>query len=152
LAVNTRTEYALRALLAVMQNAGEPISAAEICKNETLPKKYIEHLLSALRQADILKSVPGSKGGYILSREPKDVCLFDIMQAVNDTSWEPSCNQRDDKYCLGSDCGLNTIWTQITKQLHSVLKNYTLQSIHETRTKTVIPDPDREPINKKEKP
>jgi Rrf2 family protein len=93
-AVNTRTEYTLRALLTIMEKAGDPISAAEICKIESLPKKYIEHLLAGLKNAEVVHSLPGSKGGYILAKEASRINLFDIMKAVEDVAWELSCTQR----------------------------------------------------------
>ena len=48
MAVNTRTEYALRALLEIADSSREAVSAKKICQRQALPKKYIEHLLADL--------------------------------------------------------------------------------------------------------
>lgn len=130
MAINTRTEYALRALLEMMDNGNEPISTAEICRRQSLPKKYIEHLLSGLKAAGFVSSTTGSRGGYLLAKSPAEIGLYDIMQAVEDTAWELSCNIKANKFCLGEDCTLHSLWGAITEELQKVLQNYSLQKIH----------------------
>ena len=131
MAINTRTEYALRALLEILNSEGEAVSAAEICRRQMLPKKYIEHLLAGLKAALIVSSTAGARGGYILARDPGQIRLHDIMQAVDDTSWELGCNGKDDKYCLGTECRLHGIWNEIADKLHNTLQEYTLAYIFE---------------------
>ncbi len=129
MAINTRTEYAIRALLEIMESGNEPVSTTDICKRQSLPKKYVEHLLSGMRSAGIIQSTAGSKGGYLLATEPDSIYLYSIMQAVDDTAWELSCNMKGNRYCIGQECGLQAVWSQISNQLQDLLKSYTLQTI-----------------------
>ncbi len=135
MAINTRTEYALRALLEIMNNKAEPVSASEICRKQELPKKYIEHLLSGLRTAGFISSTSGSKGGYVLSKPAEQIGLYDIMLAVEDTSWDLSCNSKGNKYCIGAGCLLHSLWDDVSVRMQTILQDYTLQAIYSLTTK-----------------
>ncbi|HOD17741.1 MAG TPA: Rrf2 family transcriptional regulator [Candidatus Cloacimonadota bacterium] len=129
--ISTRTEYALRALLEMAQAKNEPISAREICERRHLPRKYIERLLGNLRSAGLIESVPGAKGGYILAQKPEEITLLHIMQAVEDHSWEMSCNSNPPEHCDGKECGLYLVWGDIYQNMRSVLGGYSLDKIEE---------------------
>lgn len=134
MAINTRTEYAIRALLEIMDGGSEPVSTSEICKRQLLPKKYIEHLLAGLKAAGYVHSTPGSKGGYLLATAPEKILLYDVMHAVEDTAWEPTCNINDGKYCMGSECGLQVLWQRVSEDLKQRLNTYNLKEIHKIRS------------------
>ncbi|MDZ4121614.1 MAG: Rrf2 family transcriptional regulator [Candidatus Cloacimonadaceae bacterium] len=133
MAVNTRTEYALRALIEIMESGDNAISAAEICRRQSLPKKYIEHLLAGLKCAGFISSTAGSKGGYLLAKQPDEIGLYAIMNAVEDTSLELNCNVQEKRFCLGHDCGLHPLWTKLTCEIKEILERYTLQTIYDEK-------------------
>ncbi|HOQ84067.1 MAG TPA: Rrf2 family transcriptional regulator, partial [Candidatus Syntrophosphaera thermopropionivorans] len=82
--VSTKTEYALRALVEIAEHPEGTISAQNICNQQQLPKKYIEHLLSSLKNAGLIISSAGLKGGYVLAQSPDAITLYDVMKAVDD--------------------------------------------------------------------
>lgn len=127
--INTRTEYALRALLEMVDHE-EAISAREICQRQNLPKKYVEHLLSGLKAAGIVRSSSGALGGYQLGKEPEQINLQDIMDAVGDDSFDPACHGGRDAYCLGGRCGLDSSLERLASDISSVLRSYNLKDIH----------------------
>jgi Rrf2 family protein len=130
-AINTRTEYAIRALLEIMDSKNEPVSTAEICRKQSLPKKYVEHLLAGLKTAGILSSTSGSKGGYLLAKDPSQIELFSIMTAVEDTAWQLGCDSKSNRFCLGNKCTLQSVWSQISEQMKAFLTTYTLAKIYQ---------------------
>ncbi len=134
MAVNTRTEYAIRALLELMEPQGSPVSAHRICQHQQLPKKYVEHLLSSLKGAGLIISSAGSRGGYVLSRDPARISLLDVMQAVEDSTLELSCNL-DGKYCLGRECGLEPLFSELAEKQRELFDSYSLKQIHQIQTK-----------------
>ena len=127
--ISTRTEYALRALLELAKTGPEAISAREICERQSLPRKYIERLLGNMRSAGLVDSVSGAKGGYVLARKPEKVTLMQVMQAVEDRSWEMSCLVNPPEHCLGKDCNLYLVWDDIYNNVKSVLNGYSLDRI-----------------------
>lgn len=135
MAINTRTEYALRALIEMVDKREEAISAREICQRQELPKKYVEHLLSGLKGAGLITSSPGSHGGYVLAVKPSDINIATVMDAVGDNSLDPACTGGKDSFCLGSPCGLSSVFNKLSKDLRKVLSSYTLEDFHAGYTK-----------------
>jgi len=129
MAVNTRTEYALRALLEMQNVNTEPISAQRICLRQQLPKKYVEHLLSALKTAGLVSSSAGSRGGYTLSRKAEEISLLDVMEAVDDHSWELDCGENRGDHCLGDECQLSPFFHKISKEQRRLFASYSLVQI-----------------------
>lgn len=127
MALNTRTEYALRVLLELAE--GEMISAQKICDKQQLPKKYIEHLLALLKNGGIVKSIAGSKGGYSLSRPANAITFAQILKAVEDYSFSTRCLPADKRYCLGKYCNLSIFFNTLNGQLEQLFGSYSLEQI-----------------------
>ncbi len=127
--INTRTEYAIRALLEMIKSDNEPVSVRQISEVQHLPKKYVEHLLAKLKSAGLIESTTGSKGGYILKLDPLVIKLYDVVKAVNDTSWEMRCGNRNQDFCLGQDCHLSGFWNVVGDQIDALLKTFSLHDI-----------------------
>lgn len=56
----------------------------DISANANIPQNYLEQLLSKLRRADLVKSVRGAKGGYILAKSAEEIKIVDILIALED--------------------------------------------------------------------
>lgn len=129
MSVNTRTEYALRALLELQSSSEEPVSAHKICLRQHLPKKYVEHLLSALKTAGLIASIPGSRGGYTLSRPSREISLLDVMTAVDDHSLEMDCTVGKGTHCMGEDCRLSSFFQELSQDQRRLFASRNLQDI-----------------------
>jgi Rrf2 family transcriptional regulator, iron-sulfur cluster assembly transcription factor len=134
MALKTRTGYALRALLEISGEAGASLSAETICERQKLPKKYIEHLLSSLRKAGLIKSSAGSLGGYSLAKPAGGISLYDVVEAVGDHSWQLDCHM-DKRHCLGGECGLVPLFRELAQKQRELLESYTLDRIMEFKAK-----------------
>lgn len=126
MAVSTRTEYALRALLEIPTK--ECVSTNVICERQNLPKRYVVHILRALKNAGLILSSPGSLGGYTLARPLDQISLYDIMDAVDDRSMELDC-ERGKQFCLGENCGLKPIFSELAAKQRELFQNYSLSLI-----------------------
>jgi Rrf2 family protein len=129
--ISTRTEYALRALMEIVRQDNNPISAREICERQHLPKKYIERLLGNMKNAGLVDSLSGAKGGYILAKPSSEITILQVMKAVEDRSWEMSCISNPPEHCLGKECGLHIVWDDVYQNVKSVLDGYSLNKIDE---------------------
>ena len=132
MAVNTRTEYALRALLEIADAKEKSVSAQAISERQLLPKKYIEHLLSALKKADLIRSSSGSRGGYTLARPASRINLYDVLVAVEDETPVLSCVM-EGNFCLGSACGLKALFNEVSNKQKRLYQSYTLSKIRRLR-------------------
>jgi Rrf2 family protein len=129
--ISTRTEYALRALLEMAKVGNNPISAREVCERQHLPRKYIERLLNNMRTAGLVESLSGAKGGYMLARKPEQITLLNVMQAVEDHSWEMSCICNPPEHCIRQDCNLQIVWGDVYQNMKTILEGYSLERIDE---------------------
>jgi Rrf2 family nitric oxide-sensitive transcriptional repressor len=75
-------EYALRAVVFLARDPGQPRSADEIAEATQVPRRYAHKVLQALVRAGLVRSQSGPGGGYALSRSPEDVSILDVVAAV----------------------------------------------------------------------
>ena len=78
--ISTKGVYGLSAMYELSKHEMDsPMQIKEISSNANIPQNYLEQLLSKLRRAELVKSIRGAKGGYILAREAKDILVRDIL-------------------------------------------------------------------------
>ncbi|KAB7884208.1 Rrf2 family transcriptional regulator [Poseidonibacter ostreae] len=81
--ISTKGVYGLTAMYELSKHEEDtPMQIKEISSNASIPQNYLEQLLSKLRRAELVKSIRGAKGGYILAKEPKDIKVLDILIAL----------------------------------------------------------------------
>jgi Rrf2 family cysteine metabolism transcriptional repressor len=82
--INTRVRYAVRLMADIAKHGGgEPVPLKDVAERQGLSKLYLSQLSTPLRNASLLRSVWGNKGGYVLAAPPGDITLLDIIEAVD---------------------------------------------------------------------
>lgn len=81
LKLSTKSSYGLRACLALCKAEGK-LSSSEIAQVESIPQRYLEQILSALRQGGLVESTRGAKGGYSLARPAGEVTIADLVSCL----------------------------------------------------------------------
>ena len=134
--LSTRTRYGLRAVIELAQHEGKrPLQLKAIAERQEISVKYLEQLMSLLRSAGFVRSVRGSKGGYILARPPEQIRLDEVFRCregpVTTAEWT-----EDQDYCARSaDCVAREVWMKVEEAIHGVLNGITLADLV-TRVKT----------------
>jgi Rrf2 family protein len=84
-----RCQYGIKAAVCLAQHHGRGyLQSRTIAESEELPGKFLESILLALRSANILESKVGAGGGYRLSREPGEIRVSDMVEALNGAAEE----------------------------------------------------------------
>ena len=84
--LSKKSRYGLRALIDLAVNSRtELVSLGSIAQRNDISAQYLEHVFSALRKAHIVKSMKGSQGGYFLERDPKEITVAQIVEALEGT-------------------------------------------------------------------
>ncbi|MGW5867224.1 RrF2 family transcriptional regulator [Streptomyces sp. NPDC055239] len=78
-------EWALHCCV-VLTAATEPVPAARLAQLHDVSPSYLAKQMQALSRADLVKSVQGKTGGYVLTREPADIAVLDVVHAVDGAS------------------------------------------------------------------
>lgn len=83
--ISTKGVYGLTAMYELSKHEKDtPMQIKEISSNANIPQNYLEQLLSKLRRAELVRSIRGAKGGYILARDAKEIKIVDILIALED--------------------------------------------------------------------
>src|SRR5437763_15670137 len=90
--ISTKGDYGVRALIELSHHYGEgPLQSAEIAARQRIPEPYLDHLLTSLRRAGFIRSTRGPQGGHELVREPHEVHLDAVMEALEGSLSPSSC-------------------------------------------------------------
>ena len=129
----TKTEYGLKAMVALAKNGNkaEPMSVAQISKQEHISRAYLEQLLSKLKANDLVVSVKGVSGGYALARSPKQMNLFEIVEALEGPLAVFYCmaGENDKVVCSTKGCLTKKVWDELQKNIIHTLRKFTLANL-----------------------
>ena len=134
---STKSRYGLRAMieLAVHYNEG-PISVKAIAESQEISEAYLEQLMSVLTRRNLAKSIRGSQGGYLLSRDPAKIKVGDIIRALEGPIVPVECVNREDPIeCNRFDkCVSRIVWERVRDVVDEALDSLTLQNLKDELT------------------
>ncbi len=130
--ISTKGRYGLRIMTDIAVNGQDCcVSLKEIAEREKLSEKYLEQIINLLSKEGLVKAVRGAKGGYHLTKSPKEITVEDILKATEGSLAPVACaedNGKCENYC---DCVTSFIWTEIYKATISVVSSITLEELAE---------------------
>ena len=127
--LTTRGHYSVKALLDLsLQPRFGPTSVKSIAKRQELPAPYLEKLLIEMRRAGLVQSVRGSQGGYQLARQPAQISLGQILEAVGETI-EPLPRHFPDA-TQAEDWVTFSLWNRLHKKLAEALYSISLEDLY----------------------
>jgi Rrf2 family iron-sulfur cluster assembly transcriptional regulator len=138
--LTTKGRYAVTAMLdlAIHADTG-PISLADISNRQGISLSYLEQLFSKLRRGELVTSVRGPGGGYLLSRECADIFVAQIVDAVNETIDATGCGGEGD--CQGGEmCLTHHLWCDLSAQIHNFLSDISLAGLVSRSEVKVVAD------------
>ena len=109
-------------------NQSEPISLRDISLRQGISLVYLEQLFLKLKKNNIVKSVRGKKGGYILSRNASDIKISDIFFAVEEKVKTVGCEKHSKKGCNGRSvkCISHNLWDELEDYINDFFKKKSL--------------------------
>lgn len=117
------------AMYRLMESYGDgPQSINNIAEKENLSDSYLEQLFSLLKNAKLVKSTRGVNGGYSLARDPKDIKIGEIIEAL-EGNMELSCCQKDVECPKSEECPTRDILDEVQFKIESVLDSMTLEDM-----------------------
>ena len=130
--LSTKTRYGTRAIIDIAQNSENGSTMLkDIAARQSLSPKYLDHILSAMRRAGIIRNIRGKGGGYILSKTPASITVKDIVEAVDGTFEPVECLSNTDLCDKVPACGTRDVWLRMKEAVDGVLEEATLQSLLE---------------------
>ena len=128
--LSTRTRYGIRAILELAEYYGNgPLQLRVIAHDQGVSVKYLEQLMAMLKAAGIVRSIRGSKGGYILAKQPGQVKVSECFQCLEGPVITTEC-VKDESFCeRTNDCIARQVWTEVQNAVMGVLESMTLQDL-----------------------
>ncbi len=130
--LSTRARYGTRALLDLALHQNEaPVSLKDIAKRQQLSLQYLEHLMTPLITAGMVRSVRGPKGGVSLAKSPQEIKMNEIIQLLEGSTSLVECVDNPEICSRSELCVTRDIWDEMNKAINGVLESTTLQNLVE---------------------
>ena len=130
--LSTKGRYAVMAMADLASyGSGEPISLAVIAERQEISLSYLEQLFGKLRKDELVKSVRGPGGGYLLSRSPGETRISDIILAVDEPIQATRCQPGSPVGCRNNKtrCLTHDLWEELGNQIYLFLSSVSLEDV-----------------------
>ncbi len=145
--LSSKGRYGVRAMLDLaIHEAIGPVSIKNISQREGISVNYLEQIFNQLRRAELVRSIRGPGGGFLLARPPKDITVMDIIKALKVPVVPVFCLDKEDEIsqCERVDsCVSRLLWQRLGDKIKEVLKGTSLEDLLiEARQISRLPQPD----------
>jgi Rrf2 family iron-sulfur cluster assembly transcriptional regulator len=128
--LSTKAQYAVRALVSLnLVSDGSPVTIKEISERENISLNYLEQLFVKMRRGDIVSSVRGPGGGYVLARAADQIRIDEIIDTVEETLAPLACMNADGSCSCTTECTTQSVWHGLGNQIRQFLASMTLEDL-----------------------
>ena len=134
--LTTKGRYAVMALADIAKfDALGPVSLRDISLRQGISILYLEQIFLKLKKNNIVSSIRGTKGGYILSKDPNEIKISEIFNAVEEKIKTVSCNKHSKKSCNGSSakCITHNLWDELEVYINNFFDKKNLSDLIKTQ-------------------
>lgn len=129
--LTTKGRYAVMAMvdLAFYKQNEKAVALHEISARQDITVSYLEQLFSKLKKHQLVEAIKGPGGGYILAKDAKDISIFSIIKAVDESVKMTRCSN---KSCITNSqklCFTHSLWEGLGRQISSYLEAISLQDM-----------------------
>lgn len=128
--------YGLRFILNLAEHYGnEYVFLKKISEDEKISEKYLSQIVLYLKKAGLITSIRGANGGYVLAKNPKDISVKNIYDAIEGEMMILDCLKNQNNCNRASDCIVRSVWCDINEAISLKLASITLQDILDMKKK-----------------
>ena len=128
LKISEAASLAMHALGYLANRQDGPITSREIANRFEISEAHLSKVLQRLAKVELVRSVRGPRGGFILTRAPESVTLLEVFEAI-EGRFEPSQCLLSSSICEGDDCILGKIVVEANRMLRTRLEETTLVEV-----------------------
>ena len=130
--LTSKGRYAVMAMADLAKNnVKEPISLTEISLRQGISISFLEQLFLKLRRNNLVQSIRGSSGGYVLSKPPEEIKLLSIINAVDEKIKTLKCRKESKRGCNHKSikCITHNLWDDLEIHINKFFENNTLNDV-----------------------
>ena len=140
--ISTKGRYGLRALIDVAQFSEiEPVSISSIATRQGISERYLEQLMALLKKAELIKSIRGAGGGYVLAKDMSEISVGDVLRALEGNLEPVECAafQENDTCEAAGGCVTKYVWQRINDSINQTVNEISIRQLVE-ESKNVTPN------------
>lgn len=140
--LSTKGRYSVMAMVDLaIHAAGKPVGLAAIAERQEIPLAYLEQIFARLKKADVVKSVRGPGGGYLLATSPSELSIADIMLAADEPMKMTRCKTDSTKGCMNKKarCLTHDLWEGLSAQIRLYLGSIMLADVCGSKVQQKFP-------------
>ncbi len=124
--LSTKSRYAVTSLLDMLMHSDQgPVSLADISVRQGISLSYLEQLFAKMRRNKLVVSTRGPGGGYSLGRSPEEVCIADVIKAVDEVMNVSNKDVMDGSSDF-EPCLTEQLWEELSEQIRNYLTTISL--------------------------
>jgi Rrf2 family protein len=118
-----QADYAVRAVLylAQMKN-GDRGTTSIVAKEQHIPPSFLAKIVSQLSVSGLVRTSRGARGGVTLAREPKEITLLQVVEAIDGPIQLNECVGDNGVCAFGNDCPIRSVWCEAQDELVTRLR------------------------------
>ena len=133
--LSAREQYGLRAMIELGRRYGDgPVSLSDVAEAQGVSLGYLEQITPLLREANLVESTRGARGGYQLRRPPREITVGDVVRALEEGYIMPlKCipGTEDESCGRTAVCAARDVWKRMHEGIVEVLDSTTLDDLIE---------------------
>ena len=124
--ITRQADYAVRAVLHLARVGNSERSATSmVAKEQNIPPSFLAKIISQLSIAGLLHTSRGARGGVTLAREPKDITLLEVVEAIDGPIQLNECVGNTGACTFDENCPIKPVWCDAQDELVKRLQNTT---------------------------
>ena len=128
--ISTKGRYALRLMLDLaLSDPGVPVPLRDVAQRQDISDKYLEQIVTPLSRAGLVRSVRGAGGGYLLTRDPAEYTVGEILRPLEGSLAPVSCVDGSECCCRADQCVTREVWREIQQAVTGVVDHITLADL-----------------------
>lgn len=128
--ISTKGRYGARAMLELAVNYEEgPMVVKEIARRLNISEKYLVQVMAILKRANLVTSIQGSRGGFILATHPSQINMKEIIDALEGSLAPAQCVDNEEACEQTPLCVTRDVWKEIGDSISRILKSISLEAL-----------------------
>ncbi|GAB4362667.1 MAG: Rrf2 family transcriptional regulator [Deltaproteobacteria bacterium] len=129
--ISRETDYAIRCLLQLARRPEGVSTVREISGPRGIPPVFLAKILQKLGRAGMTESVRGARGGFRLARDPAEITLLSVIEAVEGPLAPNDCLVEGNRCSQAGRCSVHPVWRELRETLAGMLAAVTLRQLAE---------------------
>jgi Rrf2 family protein len=128
--ITRQADYAIRAMLFLSSlKPGERASTSQIAETKKIPSSFLAKIISQLSIAGLIHTSRGARGGVSLARDPGDVSILDVVEAIDGPIQLNDCTLDPHQCTFGDECPIRPLWCDTQSELVEKLRSTSFLTI-----------------------